>query len=147
MILTIRTTTGRENAVIDTISTKIQARKLPIKSIFYTDELRGYVFIEGEQEDIENSIKGVPHVRGLINKVVELKDLEKFMIPEKREIKYDIGDVVEIVGGPFKGEKAKITRVDETKNEVTLELLEAVIPIPVTLSMNVLRMYEKKKQA
>jgi len=146
MILTIRTTTGRENAVMDTISTKIQARKIPVKTIFYTDDLRGYVFIEGEKEDIENSIKGVPHVRGLIAKDVNLKELEKFMVPEKREIKYETGDVVEIVGGPFKGEKAKITRVDDTKNEVTIELLESVIPIPVTISMNVLRMHEKKRQ-
>lgn len=147
MILTVRTTTGRENAVMDTIMTRIQARKIPVKSIFFTDDLRGYVFVEGEQEDVESAIKNVPHVRGLIAKSVELKDLEKFMVPEKREIKYDVGDVVEIVGGPaFKGEKAKITRVDETKNEVTVELLEAVIPIPLTISMNVVRLHEKKKQ-
>src|SRR3989338_2585273 len=144
MILTIRTTTGRENAVMDVLTTRIKARKIPIKSLFFTDELRGYIFIEGEETDIENSIKGIPHVRGLIQKSVEIKELEKFIIPEKSEIKYDIGDIVEIVGGPaFKGEKAKITRMDEQKNEVTLELLEAVVPIPLTVSMNVVRMYEK----
>ncbi|MFH0836775.1 MAG: transcription elongation factor Spt5 [Candidatus Aenigmatarchaeota archaeon] len=145
MILTIRTTTGRENASLSAISTRIQARKIPIKSLFFTDELKGYLFIEGESEDIENSIKNIPHVRGLISKEVDIKELEKFLIAEKSEIKFEIGDIIEVVGGPFKGEKAKITRMDEAKSEITIELLESVIPIPVTISMSIIRLYEKKK--
>jgi len=145
-ILTIRTTTGRENVVIDSIVNKIQSRKIPIKSVFHPEDLRGYVFIEGEAEDIKISVKGVPHVRGLIQKDVKLEELERFLIPEKSEIKIEVGDVVEIIGGPFKGEKAKITRIDETKGEITVELLEAAIPIPVTISVNSVRIYEKKKE-
>ena len=145
-ILTVRTTTGRENVVIDSIVNKIQSRKIPIKSVFHPEDLRGYVFIEGEAEDIKISVKGVPHVRGLIQKDVKLEELERFLIPEKSEIKIEVGDVVEIIGGPFKGEKAKITRIDETKGEITVELLEAAIPIPVTISVNSVRIYEKKKE-
>ena len=145
MIMTIRTTTGRENASMTAISTRIQARKIPVKALFFTDELRGYIFIEGETEDIENAIKNIPHVIGMIAKQVDIKELEKFMIAEKSEIKYEIGDIIEVVGGPFKGEKAKITRMDEAKSEVTIELLEAVIPIPVTISMSIIRLYAKKK--
>ena len=146
MISTIRTTTGRENVVIDSIVSRIKSRKIPIKSVFHPEELRGYVFIEGETNDVEASVKGIPHVRGLINKDVPLSDLERFLIPEKREIKVEAGDVVEIIGGPFKGEKAKITRVDNTKNEITVEFLEAAIPIPVTISINSVRIHEKKKK-
>ena len=109
MIATIRTTTGRENVVIDSIVSRVNTRKIPIKSVFHPEELRGYVFIEGESNDIEASIKGIPHVRGLINKEVPLSDLERFLIPEKREIKVEAGDIVEIIGGPFKGEKAKVS--------------------------------------
>jgi transcriptional antiterminator NusG len=145
-IFTIRTTTGRENVVIDSIVAKIQGKKLPIKSLFHPEELRGYVFIEGEEEDIKNSVKGVPHVRGLIQKEVKLQELERFLIPEKSEIKIEPGDVVEIIGGPFRGEKAKITRADETKGEITVELLEAAIPIPVTISVNSVRIHEKKRK-
>ncbi|MBI5332909.1 MAG: transcription elongation factor Spt5 [Candidatus Aenigmarchaeota archaeon] len=145
MIITVRTTTGRENASLTAISTRIQARKIPIKSLFFTDDLRGYIFIEGETEDIEKAVKNIPHVRGLINKEVNISELEKFLIAEKSEIKYDIGDIIEVVGGPFKGEKAKITRMDEAKSEITIELLEAVIPIPVTISISIIRLYEKKK--
>ena len=146
MIATIRTTTGRENVVIDSLITKIQNEKLPIKSLFHPEELRGYIFVEGEAEEIELTIKSVPHVRGFINKDVPMSQLERFLIAEKSEVKFGIGDIVEIIGSPFKGEKAKISRVDETKGEITVEFIEAAIPIPVTISVNSVRMYEKKKE-
>jgi len=145
VIATIRTTTGRENVVIESIIARIKTRKIPIKSIFHPEEFRGYVFIEGEVNDIEASIKGIPHIRGLINKAISLEELERFLIEEKREVKVEVGDIVEIIGGPFKGEKGKITRVDDTKNEVVIEFMEAAIPIPVTISINSVRIYEKKK--
>ena len=146
MIATIRTTSGRENTVLESISGKISKTAVPVKSLLYVEEIRGYIFIEGDINDIEAGIKGIPHVRGLINKPVPVKQLERFLIPEKMEIKTELGDIIEIIGGPFKGEKGKITRVDETKNELTVEFLEAAIPIPVTISMNSVRMYEKRRK-
>jgi len=146
VILTIRTTTGREKVVIDSLVTQIRNDQIPIKSIVYAEDLRGYVFIEGEPENIEQAVKGIPHIRGLINKEVKMEQIEKFLVPEKREIKVEVADVVEIVTGPFKGEKGKVTRVDDTKNEITIELLEAAIPIPVTISTNSVRIFEKKKE-
>jgi transcription termination/antitermination protein NusG len=145
MIASIRTTTGRENVVIDSISAKVITKKIPIKSVFHPEDLRGYIFIEGESDDIDSAIKNIPHVRGVVSRDINLQELEKFIVPEKREIKIDVGDIVDVISGPFKGERARITRVDETKNEVTLELMEAVIPIPVTISVNSVRIYEKKK--
>ncbi len=146
MIATVRITTGRESVVIDNILFRIATQKIPIKSIFRPEELKGYVFVEGEANDIEAAVKGIPHVRGLINKDVPPKELEKFLIPEKSEIKVETGDIVEIISSPFKGELAKITRVDETKNEITVEFMEAAIPIPVRISTNSVRMHEKAKK-
>ena len=40
------------------------------------------------------------------------------LTPNLEEIKIDKGDIVEIIGEPFKKEKAKVTRVDKTKGEV-----------------------------
>lgn len=146
MIATIRTTTGRENVVIDSIQSRVKNTQIPIKSVFHPEDLRGYIFVEGDVNDIEACIKGIPHIRGLINKDVNLDQLERFLVATKEEIKLETGDVVEIIGGPFKGEKGKITRVDDTKNEITVEFLEAAIPIPVTISVNTVRLYEKKKE-
>lgn len=145
MIATIRTTTGRENVVIDTITTRIKSHSIPVKSLFHPEELRGYLFIEGDSIDIENATKSIPHIRGVINKDVPLSQLERFLVPEKSEVVYEVNDIVEIIGSPFKGEKAKITRIDETKGEITVEFLEAAIPIPVTISINSVRLHEKKR--
>lgn len=85
------------------------------------------------------------HTKGLIEKPVKITDIQHFMETKKTEIKVDSGDVVEIIGGPFKGEKGKIKRVDSTKNEVTIELLEASIPIPVTIATEFIKILEKGK--
>ncbi|MBI3190082.1 transcription elongation factor Spt5 [archaeon] len=143
MIATIRTTTGRENVVMDSLVVRINSQKIPIKSLFHPEDLRGYIFIEGESEDIETAIKSIPHIRGFINKNAEMGQIERFLVPEKSEVKLEIGDVVEIVGSPFKGEMAKISRIDEQKNELTVEFIEAAIPIPVTISMNSVRLHQK----
>lgn len=143
MLATIRITTGRENVVIESLIMRIKNGKLPIKSIVHPEELKGYIFVEGEAEEIENAIKNVPHIRGLINKPVPLTQVEKFLVPQKSEIKFEIGDIIEIVGSPFKGEKGKITRIDETKSEITVEFLEASIPIPVTIPIVSVRMDKK----
>ncbi|MBI4163168.1 MAG: transcription elongation factor Spt5 [Candidatus Aenigmarchaeota archaeon] len=143
MLATIRITTGRENVVIESLSSRIKNANIPIKSIIHPEELRGYIFIEGESEEIESAIKNVPHIRGLINKPVPLNQVERFLVPEKSEVKFEIGDIIEIVSAQFKGEKGKITRVDDTKNMITVEFLEAAIPIPVTIPMNSVRMEKK----
>ena len=45
----------------------------------------------------------------------------------------DVGCIVEIVTGAFKGEKARVLSISETKEEVSMELYET--DIPMTLNM------------
>ncbi len=66
---------------------------------------------------------------------------------KKIEIKVNKGDVVEIIGGPFKNEKGKVTRVDEAKEELTIELLEAAIPIPITIPIESSRVIESAEKS
>jgi transcriptional antiterminator NusG len=146
MITTIRTTVGRENAVIDTLMSKVKNSGLNIKAIFHPGELKGYLFLEGEVEDINELIKGVPHVKGIIRKEVTMNDIKKFLEVKKIEIKINRGDVIEVIGGPFKNEKGKVTRVDEAKEELTIELLDAAIPIPITIPMESARIIESAEK-
>ena len=50
-----------------------------------------------------------------------------------------VGQKVEVIAGPFKGEKAKVVRVNDTKEEVTIELVEAAVKMPVTISAEHIR--------
>jgi transcriptional antiterminator NusG len=50
-----------------------------------------------------------------------------------------VDNVVEIIGGPFKGMKATVTRVDNDKQEATVILLDAPYQLPVTVDSNYLK--------
>ena len=58
-----------------------------------------------------------------------------------------INDIVEITSGPFKNMKAKISRVEAGRSEVTIMLLDAPYQLPVTIDVNGIRIVEKSKGA
>jgi len=59
----------------------------------------------------------------------------------------EVGDTVEMVSGPFKGERAKVVKIDEAKDEVTVELVEVAVPIPVTVKTKMLKLFQKANAA
>ncbi len=143
MIYAIKTIIGRENVVIEAMAGKAKAQDLDVKAMVHPEEIRGYVFVEGELRDIEVMIKEIPHARGLLRKPVSIKDIKRFLQPKKVEIKINDGDIVEVIGGPFKGEKGKVTRFDKDKMEVTIELIEITVPIPVTVNAGLVKVIKK----
>jgi transcriptional antiterminator NusG len=144
MIYAIRTTTGREDIVIDIMSTRIRQEGLDVKSIVHPAEIKGYVFAEGTSGSIHKAVQGLMHIRGIIEKPVPLDDIKHFLETDRKDrIKVEEDNVVEIIGGPFKGEKGKITRVDSVKDEVTIELLDASIPIPVTIATEFIKVIKR----
>ena len=86
------------------------------------------------------------HIRGVMEKPIGIDEIKHFLETKKAIIKINEGDVVEIIGGPFKGEKGKIQRIDKVKDEVTIELLEASIPIPVTISTEFIKVIKLAKK-
>jgi len=146
-IFAIRTTSGREDIVIDIMSTKIRSDGLEVKTVFHPAEIKGYVFAEGSSGAVHKSTQGLLHIRGVIDKPVPLDDIRHFLETERKDrIMVEEGNVVEIIGGPFKGEKGRITRVDSVKDEVTIELLDASIPIPVTIATEFIKIIKRVKE-
>jgi len=139
----VKTVVGRENIVIESISSKVKNQSLSIHALVHPEEIKGYIFVEGDIKDIEKSVQMVPHVRGLIKSPIELNQIQRFLEPKTVEIELNNGDLVEVIGGPFKGEKGKVVRYDKTKREVTIELVEIAVPIPVTVSVELIKLIEK----
>lgn len=139
MILTGKTTRGREKGAIEAIRSKVKAENLDIKAVFHPQDLKGYIFIEGKEADIKDLADEIRNLRGVIEDEVEIEQIEKYLDEEEEDIKIEEGDVVEVVGGAFKGEEAKINRVDETNREVTIELIDAAVPIPTTVDIDTVR--------
>lgn len=139
----MKTVVGRENIVIESIAAKAKNQSLQIQTLVHPEEIKGYIFVEGELKDVEKSIQMIPHVRGLIKSPIELKQIQRFLEPKTVEIELNNGYLVEVIGGPFKGEKGKVVRYDKTKREVTIELVEVAVPIPVTVSAELIKLIEK----
>ncbi len=143
-LMVIRTTIGRERIVLDALEAKVKAKKLAIKSLFLPAEMKGYIFVEAENVDeIRKLVSGVPHVRGLIEKEVSIEEIEKFLSAKPEEIKIKEGDIVEVIGGPFKREKAKVVKVDEDKREARIELIDSAVPIPITIKVDLLKVVKE----
>jgi transcriptional antiterminator NusG len=68
------------------------------------------------------------------------------LIPKPVVAGMETGNIVELTSGPFKGEKARIMRIDETKEEITVELLEATVPIPVTVRGDHVKVIQKEEE-
>ena len=145
-IFVVKTTTGQERNVARLITTKIKISKIPIKALLVPDTLKGYVFIEADGPHlIEEAIAGVRHVRSRIPGLVSFSEIERYLIRKPILENLFDDDVVEITGGPFKGMRAKITRIDKSKGEVTLELLEATFTLPIIVHSDYVKLVEKAK--
>lgn len=145
-IFAIRTTIGQEKAVAEIIERRVKGSKdIDVKSIFVPETLNGYVFIEaGSLKDVLMAIAGIPHVRGQVSGRVKLEDIEHFITVKSQVSMISAGDVVEIIRGPFKGEKATIVRVDASKEEVVLELIESPNPIPIKVHADYVKLVERR---
>ena len=144
MIFTIKTVVGRENVVLDAVASRVRSENLSIQALVHPEEIKGYVFVEGNIDDVEKAVKSLPHSRGLIKKPVDIKEIERFLQPRKVEVELNTGDIIEIIGGPFKGEKGKVTRYDKVKRELTMEPTETPVPIPITVSVEFVKVLQKK---
>lgn len=142
----VRTTTGQEKNVAKLIAARTQMNKIPIKAILVSETLRGYVFIEADGPHfVEEAIAGIKHIRSRVPGLVDFSEIERYIVrkPVIEELNED--DIVEVIGGPFKGMRAKITRIDKAKEEVTLELLEATFTLPITVHSDYVKLVEKTK--
>ena len=118
-----------------------------VKAILVPETLRGYVFIETtEFRDVEIAISGVPHVRGRVGGKVSMDEIDRFLAPPPAAEGISEGDVVEIISGPFKGERAKVQRVDTGKEELILELLDSPYTIPVRVHADFAKIVERAER-
>ena len=146
-VFAVRTTAGQEKNVAEMIALRVRTTKLPIKSVLVPEMMKGYVFVESQGPHfVEQAIAGVKHVRSRVPGLVTFSEVERYIVTKPIIEELNPEDVVEVVGGPFKGMRAKITRIDKTKEEVTLELLEATFTLPITVHADYVRLVEMAKK-
>jgi len=146
MIFVLKVTTNKEDQVIDMVTERVKKRNLSVFSIARPHGLRGYILLEADlRETAEMAAYDLPYVKGLVEKTVDYNDIKNLLEPVAAAIKIEKGDIVEIIAEPFKKEKAKVIRIDRSKEEVVVELLEAAVPIPITVKIDNIRVIRREK--
>jgi len=146
-IFVLRTNANREDQVFDFVAANIQKKGIDVYSLIRPHGLRGYIYIEAkDKESAEKAYFGVPYARGLLAKPLKYEEIENALEQVKAQLNIQKSDIVEIISGPFKREKAKIIRFDKTKEEVVVELLEAAVPIPITVKLDSIKVIRREKE-
>lgn len=144
IIFALRTTANREEQVMDFISSHATKKGHKIYAIVHPHGMRGYIFVEAENRtEAEAAAQGIPYARGVLANPVNYSEMEHMLETVKVEVNIQKDDIAEIISGPFKTEKCKITRVDKTKEEIVVELLEAAVPIPITLKFDAIKVIRR----
>ncbi|MEK6818302.1 MAG: transcription elongation factor Spt5, partial [Nanoarchaeota archaeon] len=94
----------------------------------------------------EDAAFNLPYVKGIIGKTLEYAEIQSMLEPKIEEINIEVGDIVEIIGQTFKGERAKVTRLDKQKGEAVVSLLGASVPIPVTVKIDNVKVIRREKE-
>jgi transcriptional antiterminator NusG len=139
-LFAIRTTGGQEKIVMNLLQSKMNNGQINLYSVLLVDNLKGYIVVEAKDANSAfNSLQGIRHIRGQLRGEMEFKDIEGYLVTKSNAPNIAVDNVVEIIGGPFKGMKATVTRVDNDKQEATVILLDAPYQLPVTVDSNYLK--------
>lgn len=147
MIFIIKVTTNKEDRAVDMISERVKKKSLSVYALARPHGLKGYIILEAaDRESAEESAFNLPYVQGIIGKTVKYEEVQQMLEPKVEEMNIEIGDIVEIIGQTFKGEQAKVTRIDKAKGDVVVSLLGASVPIPVTVKMDNVKVIRREKE-
>jgi len=143
-IYVVKTTANQERAVANMIAQISRKGKYDIRALLVPDVLKGYVLVEAPAPEIvDQAIQEIPHARTVIKGASSIEEVEHFLTPKPAVTGINEGAIVELISGPFKGEKARVKRVDVSKEEITVELFEAMVPIPITVRGDHVRVLSK----
>ena len=144
MIFIIKVTTNKEDKAVEMISDRARKKNINAYAVLRPHGLRGYILIEAEDRDsAEEAVFNLPYVKGIVGKTIEYKEIENMVEPSVEKIDIKEGDVVEMIGSTLKGEKAKVLRIDKQKEEVVVSLLGSVVPLPLTIKIDNVRVIRR----
>ena len=136
----VKTTGGQEKVVMRLLEAKMKLNKIDIQSVLMIDDIKGYIVMEAQDpQKMFATIQGMRHVKGQLRGEMEFKEIEGYLVKKSVVSDLEVNNTVEIMGGPFKGMKATITRVDSEKEEAVVVLLDASYQLPVTVDANYLK--------
>ena len=113
--------------------------------------LKGFVFIEATAlHHVEKLIGRVgvsatpmKNCRKVLDGESPLRDILPYLEPKAATAGIEEGNIVEIRGGAFKSATARVIGVSESKEEVTVELFEAAVPVALNIRADQVRVTQR----
>ncbi len=143
-VFAVKTTASQEQTVASMIANREEDK---VHAVLAPESLTSYVMVEAEDTGVlERVLEDIPHARTIVPGESGISEVEHFLSPKPDVEGIAEGDIVELIAGPFKGEKAQVQRIDESKDQVTVELYEATVPIPVTVRGDQIRVLDSDER-
>ena len=157
-ILILKTQIDQEKVVAQSLFAKASQGEKDVYAVLSPVGLRGYVFVEGMNTDrLQEKTREIKKARSFVDRKdisvakgthipaeTSIEEISSYLVPVSAVIGIEEGDLVELVNGPFKGERARVQRIDQAKEEITVELVDAMVPIPVTVKGDSVKLIEKE---
>ena len=90
-----------------------------------------------------NRTTPMKNVRKVLDGEAPFRDIFPHLEPKAATAGISEGDVVEVRVGAFKGQRARVTNISDTKEEITVELFDAMVPIPLTVRGDQVRVTQR----
>jgi transcriptional antiterminator NusG len=143
----VRVTSSQERITADILQNKIEKSGVPVYSIIQAEGMRGYLILEVQDENAARElILDEPHVKGILSKPLSEEELNRMLEVKKVIQEIGVNDTIEFMSGPFKGYKARVIKVEPTKEEITVELMDVAVPIPVTTKASIAKIIQKAEK-
>ncbi len=147
MIYIIKVQTNKEDSAVGMIAERAKKKKLNVYSVLRPHGLRGYIILESEDRDsAEEAVYNLPYIKGIIGRTISYDEIKNMLEQNATTVSIRIGDIVEIISSTLKGEKAKVLRIDKQKEEVVVSLLGAVVPLPVTIKLDNVKVIRREEE-
>ena len=117
-----------------------------VMAIMSPYELKGYFYLETMHPDrITYIAKKMRNFKGVVNGEIKIDEISEQLTPKPAVAGLELGSFIELVKGPFKGEKARIMNIDHEKEEVTVQFIESAMLIPVKVRAEDIRVIDSGK--
>lgn len=136
----LRVTGGQEENVARIIKQRVEAANLPIYSITIPPHSKGLLIVEADNAaTVVEAVSGIKYFKRLVFGTVPENEILNMLVSKVEEEEFKIGDIVEVISGPFRDMKARVMRVDKDKREIVIEFLDRSVTLPITVSADMIR--------
>lgn len=127
----VKTRAGQETEVAESVS---HVESPHIHAVLVPKQLTSYVIVEADGlQPIQTAISNLPSATKVLPGKTTFTEVKAYLHPTSRVEGITEGDFVEVTNGAYAGQTAQVKRIDHTEEEVTVELDDSPVPIPIDL--------------